>query len=147
MGKQKNVATGRKPGRSRGGAQSTGRRGGGPRGRSLQSATPASEALLDRPTPKLLLRPLVDRPDSPVQEPFVTPGNGGKEDQDDELPQQFAPPPSVTTRTGRAIHKPQQYDAVNGSDIDAFIDQTSEDAGDHGGGFMASDPREYRSLL
>ncbi|KAH6872223.1 hypothetical protein BKA58DRAFT_468040 [Alternaria rosae] len=143
MGKQKTVTTGKPPRRPCGGAKGGSRGGGQPKGRASKSATPAPsapEAVPDRPGPRLLLKLLVDKPDSPAQERDATPGYGGREDQNDDLAEQFAKAAPITTRTGRAIKKPNQYDAAQGSEIDAFIDQAEEDARDDGRGSMASDP-------
>ncbi|KAI4701884.1 hypothetical protein J4E89_010403 [Alternaria sp. Ai002NY15] len=143
MGKQKTVTTGKPPGRPRGGAKGGSRGGGRPKGRAPKSATPAPsapEAVPDRPGPKLLFKPSVGRSDSPAQERNATPGYSERDDQDDDLPQQSVEAAPVTTRTGRAIQKPNQYDAAQGSEIDAFIDQAEEDARDDGRGTIASDP-------
>ena len=150
MGKQKTVTTGKPPRRPCGGAKGGSRGGGQPKGRASKSATPAPsapEAVPDRPGPRLLLKLLVDKPDSPAQERDATPGYGASEDQDDDLPQQSVEAAPVTTRTGRAIQKPNQYDAAQGSEIDAFIDQAEEDARDDGRGTIASDPCECSSFL
>ncbi|KAI4623280.1 hypothetical protein J4E83_004673 [Alternaria metachromatica] len=143
MGKQKTVTTGKSPGRPRGGAKGGSRGGGRPKGRASKSATPAPsapEAVPDRPGPKLLFKPSVGRSDSPAQERDATPGYSERDDQDDDLPQQSVEAAPVTTRTGRAIQKPNQYDAAQGSEIDAFINQAEEDARDDGRGSVASDP-------
>jgi len=150
MGKQKTVSTGKPPGRPRGGAKGGSRGGGRPKGRTSKSATPApsaAEAVPDRPGPKLLLKPSVGRSDSPTQERDATPGYSERDDQDDDLPEQSIEAAPVTTRTGRAIQKPNQYDAAQGSEIDAFIDQAEEDARGDGRGSIASDPCECSSLL
>ena len=156
MGKQKTVTTGKPPGRPRGGAKGGSRGGGRPKGRASKSATPAPstlsassapEAVPDRPGPKLLLKSSVGRSDSPAQERDATPGYGASEDQDDDLPQQSGEAAPVTTRTGRAVNKPNQYDAAQGSEIDAFIDQAEEDARGDGKGSIASDPCECLSFF
>ncbi|KAI4681233.1 uncharacterized protein J4E88_005741 [Alternaria novae-zelandiae] len=134
------VTTGKPPGRPRGGSKGGSRGGGRPKGRALKSATPAPEAESDRPGPKLLLKPSVGRSDSPAQQRHATPTYGASEDQDDDLPQQSVEAAPVTTRTGRAIQKPNQYDAAQGSEIDAFIDQAEEDARDDGRGSIETDP-------
>lgn len=150
MGKQKIVTTGKPSGRPRGGAKGGSRGGNTPKGRASKSATPAlsvPEAVPDRSGPKLLLKPLVDRSDSPAQQRDATPGYCGREDQDDDLPQQSTQAAPITTRTGRAVNKPNQYGAAQGCEIDAFIDQAEEDARDDGRGSIASDPCKCLFLL
>ena len=145
MGKQKTVTTEKPPGRPRGGAKGGSRGGGRPKGRASKSATSAPsapEAVSDRPGPKLLLKPSVGRSNSPAQGRDATPGYSERDDQDDDFPQQFVEAAPITTRTGRAIQKPTQYDAAQVSEIDAFIDQAEEDARDGGRGSIASDPCE-----
>ena len=83
--------------------------------------------------------------DHPNPHSHATLPHDGYRDQDDGFPQQLAQPAPVTTRTGRAIQKPQQYDAIQGSDIDLFIDQNSEDHGDDDRTFLTSDPRKYQT--
>ena len=144
MGKQKTVTTGKPPGRPRGGAKGGSRGGGRPKGRASKSAP---EAVPDRPGPKLLLKSSVGRSDSPAQERDATPGYSERDDQDDDLPQQSVEAAPVTTRTGRAIQKPNQYDAAQGSEIDAFIDKAEEDARHDGRGSIETDPCECLSLL
>ncbi|KAG9191506.1 hypothetical protein G6011_10240 [Alternaria panax] len=140
MGKQKTVTEKKRLGRSRGNAKGGGGGGrGGPKGRSSQSATPTPRLSQDEATPKLKVRVNMGR-DLSDPHSHATSLRGGGRDQDDELPQQPALSAPVTTRTGRTIQKPQHYDSIQGSDVDLFMDQNSEDHRDDGGVSLASDP-------
>ncbi|OAG18469.1 hypothetical protein CC77DRAFT_1073389 [Alternaria alternata] len=139
MGKQKTVVSDKRPRHPRGSTKGGGGRRGRPKGRPSQSATPTPGTSQNGASQKLMVKVNMGL-DPPSPHSHATLPHDGHRDQDDGFPQQLAQPAPVTTRTGRAIQKPQQYDAIQGSDIDLFIDQNSEDHGDDDRMFLTSDP-------
>ncbi|KAF1830437.1 hypothetical protein BDW02DRAFT_633643 [Decorospora gaudefroyi] len=139
MGKQKFMLSNKRP-RGGGQAQRGGRGGATSKGRSSQPAMPGPGATVRDPsTPNLKLK-LGAKNAAP--EPRLASHKVDDvqyEGEDAELPL----PPPVTSRSGRAIHKPSHGDDVEGSDYDRMLDPSSSSRDEDGDDYrphIGSDP-------